>query len=190
MTLLLIAGLAACDKQSPPTEQAKVQTTTGEAPDGATKGGFDYKIDRSKAGTAAPDLAFQDADGRDTTLRAFAGRPALVNLWATWCAPCVAEMPMLDGIAAEYGPKGLAVLTISQDLQAAPIKGFFDKHALPHLKGWHDPENRLGFHYATGVLPTSVLYDAQGKEMVRVVGAMDWSDAEGRKLIEAAMATR
>ncbi|MGE4322074.1 MAG: TlpA family protein disulfide reductase [Sphingobium sp.] len=207
MTLLLIVGLGACDKQSPSSGQADAQAsaqtgaaTTGEVPGGEVPGGtsdkakggkdgFDYRIDRGKAGTPAPDLVFQDPDGRDTTLRAVTGRPMLVNLWATWCAPCVAEMPMLDRIAAEYGPKGLAVLTISQDLQTAPIKGFFKTHDLPNLKSWTDPENRLGFHYATGLLPTSVLYDARGREMVRVVGAMDWSSAEGRALIDAAMAS-
>jgi len=156
----------------------------------AREGAFSYTIDRSKAGTPAPDFTFQNPDGSDAALKDFAGKPMLVNLWATWCAPCVAEMPTLDAVAAEYGKKGLAVLTISQDSQGETvIKPFFEKHPLPHLKGWIDPENQFGFHYNTGMLPTTVIYDAQGKEMARVVGAMDWNSKEGRALIDAAMAS-
>src|SRR3546814_15549036 len=112
---------------------------TGPAQSG--KGAFSYTLDRSKAGTPAPGFTFQNPDGSDAKLSDFAGRPMLVNLWATWCAPCVAEMPTLDAVAAEYGKQGLAVLTISQDSQGeAVIKPFFEKHPLPHLKGWIDPE--------------------------------------------------
>lgn len=192
MILLLPVALAACDRQSQPKEQAtaEVPATSGEATGSATKkdGAFDYRLDRSKAGTPAPDFAFLDPDGGEKTLKDFAGKPILVNLWATWCAPCVAEMPTLDRVAATHGPKGLTVLTISQDNQGLKaVRPFFDKHSLPHLKGWADPENHLGFHYATGLLPTTVIYDAQGKEMVRVIGAMDWEGAEAKALIAAAM---
>jgi thiol-disulfide isomerase/thioredoxin len=202
MILLLTIGLAACDRQSPPSGQANVQAnaamsgevasspSTASASDKAASSEFSYKLDRSKAGTAAPTFTFQNPDGGDATLADYAGKPVLVNLWATWCTPCVAEMPTLDRIAATYGPKGLAVLTISQDNQGEKaVKPFFAKHKLPHLKGWTDPENQFGFDYATGLLPTSVLYDAKGKEMVRVVGAMDWEGAEAKALIEAALAS-
>lgn len=197
MMLLLLGPLAACDRQSQPKEQANA-TASGEVPvgSGEVKGGgskdsaFSYRLDRSKAGTPAPAFAFLDPDGGKKTLQDFAGRPLLVNLWAAWCTPCVAEMPTLDRVAAAYGPKGLTVLTISQDNQGLEVvQPFFEKHKLPHLKGWADPENHLGFDYATGLLPTSVLYDAQGKEMVRVIGAMDWEAPEAKALLEAAMAS-
>lgn len=201
MILLLTAGVAACDKSKLPSEQAnavagaatggEVAPTSGEVKGGAPgrKGGFDYRIDRSKAGTPAPDLAFLDPDGRETNLKAFAGRPMLVNLWATWCTPCVAEMPTLDRIAGTQGATGLAVLTISQDNQGAKaVKPFFEKHKLPNLKAWTDPENRLGFHYATGLLPTTIVYDAKGREMARVIGAMDWEGEEAKNLIAEATA--
>lgn len=199
MILLLPAALAACDRQSPPPEQDNAQANaaiSGEVPAasgevkaiGAKDGTFDYRLDRSKAGTPAPDFAFLDPDGGEKTLKDFAGKPLLVNLWATWCAPCIAEMPTLDRVAAAYGPKGLAVLTISQDNQGLKAaKPFFEKHPLPHLKGWADPETNFGFHYATGLLPTTVIYDARGKEMVRVIGAMDWEGPEAKALIDAAM---
>lgn len=194
MTLLLLSGLGGCDKPSPPPgqDQANRPASSGEATGAAesAKGAFSYTLDRSKAGTDAPGFTFAGPGGEDVTLQDFAGKPLLVNLWATWCAPCVAEMPTLDAVAAAYRTKGLSVLTISQDSQAATVvKPFFEKHKLPNLKGWIDPENQFGFHYATGMLPTTVLYDTQGKEMVRVVGAMDWNSKEGRALIEAALAS-
>ncbi|EQB05900.1 thioredoxin [Sphingobium quisquiliarum P25] len=196
MTLLLLAGLGACDRQSPPPGQgqanssAQIPAASGEATGASqsAKGVFSYTIDRSKAGAAAPDFSFTGPDGKDAALQDFAGKPVLVNLWATWCAPCVAEMPTLDSLAKAYKKDGLAVLTISQDSQGeSVVKPFFAKHKLPNLQGWTDPENQFGFHFATGMLPTSVLYDRQGKEMARVVGALDWNSKEGRDLIAAAL---
>ncbi|WP_022681925.1 TlpA family protein disulfide reductase [Sphingobium bisphenolivorans] len=195
MTLLLLGGLGACDKQSQgagqgpnASEEAPAASSEATGPAQSGAGSFSYTLDKSKAGTPAPSFTFQTPDGSDTTLADFAGKPMLVNLWATWCAPCVAEMPTLDKVAADYGKKGLAVLTISQDSQGEQvIKPFFEKHPLPHLKGWIDPENQFGFHYGTGMLPTTVIYDAQGKEMARVIGAMNWNSEEARALIEAAL---
>jgi thiol-disulfide isomerase/thioredoxin len=192
--VISVALLAGCDRQSPPPGQDNAAATvSGEVPptkNAATKGNgeFSYRLDRSKAGTAAPDFSFAAPGGATATLQDVAGRPMLVNLWATWCAPCIAEMPTLDRVAASYGPKGLAVFTISQDSQGAKlVDPFFAKHDLPNLKGWIDPENQFGFHYATGLLPTTVLYDGAGKEVVRVVGAMDWESDEARALIAEAM---
>ncbi len=131
-----------------------------------------------------PTFAFAARGGGDTTLQDFAGKPVLVNLWATWCGPCVAEMPALDRIAGKYAAQGLQVLTINQDSQgAAKVDPFFAKGKFTHLKSWLDPENQFSFGYGTGMLPTSVLYDAKGKEIARVVGAMDWESAAGQKLI-------
>jgi thiol-disulfide isomerase/thioredoxin len=184
-----LALLAACDRQSPSAPQGNAATPpiSGEAtgPAESGKSAPAYRIDRSHAGTPVPDLSFHAPDGGDATLKDVEGKPMLVNLWATWCAPCVAEMPALDRIATEYAAKGLVVYTVSQDMQAAAIKPFFAKHPLPHLKAWSDPENALGFHYATGQLPTTILYDRQGKEVARIIGAMDWSSREGQALLDA-----
>ena len=144
-----------------------------------------FIVDRSKAGSALPDFVFADAKSQDVTLSRFSGRPILVNLWATWCAPCVAEMPQLDAIAGAYAKDRLAVLTISQDsLGADKVVPFFQKKGFRHIQPWLDPENQFGFHYATGMLPTSVLYSADGKEVARVVGALDWEGEQAQALLE------
>jgi len=199
MALLLMTGvLGACDRQSAPSGQpaadnaASANATAAATPDevastGAAedKGAFKFTLDRSKAGTAAPKFTFAAPGGGDATLQDFAGKPLLVNLWATWCSPCVAEMPTLDSVAGSYAAKGLQVLTISQDSQGAErVDAFFAKRKFKHLKAWLDPENQFGFHYATGLLPTSVLYDASGKEVARVIGAMDWQGSEAKALLD------
>ncbi|CAN5386327.1 TlpA disulfide reductase family protein [soil metagenome] len=203
IALLLLCGLtlmsSGCDRRSGENGQAAPNAaanatdvadapTAGEvqpAADGGAKPDFSPKVDLSHAGKDAPDVVFSDPAGKDVTLATFKGKPVLVNLWATWCGPCVAEMPMLDAIAAEYKDKGLAVLTVSQDSgEQAPITAFFVKNKLPHLAAWRDPENQLGFHFATGLLPTTVLYDRDSREVARVAGAMDWSSAQGRAMID------
>ncbi|HEX7822925.1 MAG TPA: TlpA disulfide reductase family protein [Sphingobium sp.] len=208
MTLLLLCGMmlmtGGCDRRSGENGQGgsggganaaaptsgevspgEVAPTAGAGAGGGEKGAFTAKLDRSHAGSEVPDVVFTDPAGKDVTLDAFKGKPLLVNLWATWCGPCVAEMPMLDALAARYKAKGLVVLTVSQDMgEAGPVAAFFAKNKLPHLPAYRDPENLLGFYYATGVLPTTILYDREGKEVVRIVGAKDWADEEGRALIE------
>jgi thiol-disulfide isomerase/thioredoxin len=200
MALLLLGGaVSACDRQSAPQEQHANAADAAALPDeavesndaagegsGTGESGFSYSIDRAGAGTAAPAFVFAAPDGKEAKLADFAGKPILVNLWATWCAPCVAEMPTLDRIAGQY--PGLQVLAISQDSQgAAKVEPFFAARRFTHLRPWMDPENQFGFHYATGLLPTSVLYDAKGKEVARVIGAMDWTGAEAKALLAQAM---
>ena len=209
--LLLGVVLGGCDKRSAQNGQANAasqdelssgsttgevssgEVTAGEVASGTGKApGKSYSIDRGKAGSPLPDFVFSDEKAQDVTLKRFAGRPILINLWATWCAPCVAEMPQLDRIAGAYGKNGakdgLEVLTISQDSMGADkVVPFFNAKGFRHIKPWLDPENQFGFHYGTGLLPTSVLYDAQGKEIARVTGALDWEGDEAKALIAEAM---
>lgn len=187
--------LSACDRTSTGDGQgdasgnaaANAAVTSGEvAPEAAPAlPPASGKIDRSKAGTPSPDFTFSGPDGADVTMADFEGRPVLVNLWATWCGPCIVEMPTLDTIAGDYAKAGLVVLPISQDAgEAASVDSFFKARKLKHLQLYRDPENQFGFHYATGLLPTTVLYDAEGKEVARVVGAMDWAGEDARALID------
>lgn len=149
--------------------------------------GFRFTIDRSQAGNPAPGFAFEGPDGQEVTLADFGGKPLLVNLWATWCGPCVIEMPELDALAVERNGK-LQVVVISQDSEGRKkVDPFFKDHKFTALQPYLDPENQFGFHYGTGMLPTTVLYDAEGKEVARVLGAMDWRGKKASALIAEAM---
>lgn len=172
---LLIGG---CDRESAPQPQA---TAKAEAP--APKGPeLTGTLDISQRGKPAPAEGFLDPAGKPVTLGAFKGKPLLVNLWATWCGPCVAEMPTLENIAVRAGDK-LKVLTVSQDREGVDIAKPFEKGGFTKLERYRDPESKLGFAFATGMLPTTVLYDAEGKEVWRVVGAMDWNGPRANTLL-------
>src|SRR5204863_7796311 len=101
------------------------------------------RLDRSHAGTAAPALAFQGPDGQPARLASFRGRPVLVNRWATWCGPCIVEMPSLEALAArETG--NLAILTVSEDLNGRQqVTDFFAEHAFQHIVSYSVGEYRI-----------------------------------------------
>ena len=135
-----------------------------------------------------PDLTLTDPAGKTLRLTGQQGTPVLLNLWATWCAPCVKEMPLLDTLASDTQGK-LRVITVSQDMQGAEKVGpFFAQRKFAHLEPWLDQGNALVFHYGAGNLPFTVLYDAQGREVWRVAGDLDWSAEDIRKKVaEAAL---
>ncbi|WP_414901283.1 redoxin family protein [Sphingomonas flavalba] len=181
IALFLALGLiAGCDRQSgdtpqpaPTPEQAAPVAPSSEKP----------LIDASHKGKPAPAEAFTAPDGRSVTLAAFKGKPLLVNLWATWCVPCVTEMPTLDALAAREAGK-LQVLVISQDLQGREkVDPFFAKGGFKALKPYIDPENAIGFALSGGQLPTTVLFDADGKEVWRVTGGLDWAGDQAKTLL-------
>ena len=176
LVLLLVGG---CDAQKPDAPPAG----TGAAGQTLAEGG---KLDRSHAGQAAPDTEFLDPDREKATLAAFAGKPLLLNLWATWCAPCVAEMPTLDALA-EREP-GLQVLAVSQDMegQEAKVPAFFEQRKLARLEPYRDPQLGLMTALEAAVLPTTILYDSKGREVWRMTGAADWTGDEAAKLLAEA----
>ena len=138
-------------------------------------------------GTPAPDIAIAGPDGEDIALADFEGRPLLVNLWATWCAPCIAEMPTLDALA-EREEGRLKVLTVSQDLQGAEVvEPFFAERDFEWLEPWLDPDNAMMTALGLDTLPVSILYDEDGRELFRVRGGMDWSGERARRLIDGAL---
>lgn len=201
IVFLLLAPLVigGCDRQSPPAEQpnaaAPVATadempssTPASAPGNATEATVVDTIgtlDRSHKGSAALDLAFTDPSGKKVTLAAFRGKPVLLNLWATWCAPCVAEMPTLDTLAGRLDGK-VAVLTVSQDLEgAAKVTPFFAKGGYRHLEPYLDKDAGLSIAYQAN-LPTTILIDSQGKEVWRMAGGMDWTSVTAGELVDEA----
>ena len=133
-------------------------------------------------------MALTDPRGSALNTGALSGTPVLLNLWATWCAPCVEEMPTLDALAGDYADK-LHVVTASQDLEgAAKVTPFFKDHKFAHLEPWLDRENALLTALGgEGVLPATVLYDASGQEVARVVGGFDWQSAEAKALVDEAI---
>ncbi|WP_294248078.1 TlpA disulfide reductase family protein [uncultured Sphingomonas sp.] len=186
---LMVAG---CDKQSPAPEQAantsSGEVSSGEVTSGEATGSQAPKpagaVDRSHKGEAAPALAFTTLDGKPATLADFRGKPVLVNLWATWCGPCVAEMPTLAA-QAERSKGKIAVIAVAQD-DAAKVKPFLAGKKLDALPIYLDPKLGLSVHYKAN-LPTTILYGANGKEIWRVTGGFEWIGAQADQLLAEAM---
>ena len=196
--LCMAAALAGCDRQNPPAPQgnganAAVAAAPGagggnQAGEASAHGQYPTgRLDRSRGGTPAPTAAFEGPDGRPTRLSAFRGRPLLVNLWATWCAPCVVEMPSLDQLAQRQPDgRGLQVVAISQDNGRQKVTDFFAARNFRRLQPWLDSRMELMFALGTETLPTTILYDSQGREVWRMVGMADWqSERIARLLLEA-----
>ncbi len=143
-------------------------------------------LDRTNKGRPLPDLTLKDQAGAELKLASLAGKPVLINLWATWCAPCIAELPTLNALA-NRADLNLAVVTVSQDMaQTEKVQPFLDQRGLAQLPAWLDVKGDLAFHYGVQTLPATILYDAAGKEVWRFTGERDWgSEASLALLAEA-----
>ena len=193
IVILLVGALAtaACDRGGAGNGQAAAsadEASGAASPDEATAAPPTVPpgtVDRAHKGEPAATAAFTAPDGATTTLAAFKGTPLLVNLWATWCAPCIKEMPALD--AAALAQKGrVRVIAVSQDMDGrVKVDPFFAARGFRALEPYTDP--KLGLSLAYGVnLPTTILYDADGRELWRVSGAFDWTGAKAKALLAEA----
>jgi thiol-disulfide isomerase/thioredoxin len=125
----------------------------------------------------APEVSFTDADGKPATLADFNGKPAVVNLWATWCRPCLKEMPSLDRLQRQLAGK-LKVAAISEDHGSAErVRAFVAKMGLKQLTIYFDPKADVAHAFRVVGLPTSIVLDAGGRVVGRVEGAADWDSA-------------
>jgi thiol-disulfide isomerase/thioredoxin len=171
----VVVGLSvsACRQQETVAEDAAVEA-------GPVKG-----LNRDKAGQPAPDVELRDSGDEPATLADVKGGPVLVNIWATWCAPCVKELPTLQAVAGRAGAP--RVIAVSQDMAPrGSIDAFLDQHKLADLEIWHDPKMALSSAAGAEVLPTTILYDADGREVWRYVGDLDWTGDEAARLLAVA----
>ena len=180
--LLIAALLAGCD-----TEPA----AKGGNPPGGWSGPVEAerqgtgRLDRSHAGTPAPDILFEDPAGEPATIADFRGKPVLVNLWATWCGPCVVEMPSLDALAAQ-DPR-IHVLAVSQDMNGQEkVDAFFAERRFAKLEPYIDAELSMMSALKVDTLPTTILYDSKGQEVWRMTGREDWTGRRAAALISEA----
>jgi len=139
---------------------------------------------------AQPDTAFRDAADQPKRLQDFRGQVVVVNLWATWCAPCLTEMPTLGALQAAFKDKGLTVLAISVDRVSdrdSAIKELADL-ADGRLTFYGDPTYAIAYDLKAQGFPTTIVFGRDGREIARLAGGADWFSAEAKGLVEQALA--
>lgn len=188
--LLAVLATSACDRTpapsqaSPDNAAAAASDATARAPDEATAPAVPVAaLDRSHRGETPPAVAFAAPDGKSVTLASFKGKPVLVNLWATWCVPCVVELPTLDKAARALAGKTM-VLAISQDTDAAKVAPFLAGRKLA-LAPYVDAKMALSLAYQAN-LPMTIMIGSDGREVWRRLGGVDWTGPEARALIAEA----
>jgi thiol-disulfide isomerase/thioredoxin len=143
------------------------------------------KLTWSENPQPATDVPFQNGKGDAVTLADYHGKVVVVNLWATWCAPCIREMPTLDTLQSELGGDDLHVIAMSQDREGEPIaRPFMETNEWSNLDLYVAPN--LAFARAAEVkgLPTTLIIDKQGREVARLQGTAEWDSAEVRSVLE------
>ncbi|WP_336174599.1 TlpA family protein disulfide reductase [Ensifer sp. MJa1] len=124
---------------------------------------------------AVPDVRFSDGVGRPRALADFRGKVVLLNIWATWCLPCREEMPTLDRLQAALGGDRFEVVALSIDRGGVDaVKKFYAEIDIQHLAIHVDTSSQVGFAVATAGLPTTLLIDAEGRELGRLIGPAEW----------------
>lgn len=139
----------------------------------------------------APAVHFLNEAGKDLDLQQFRGKVILLNLWATWCTPCVAEMPMLDRLQRRLGDTDAVVIALSIDrggVQA--VREFFDREGIRNLKVYVDPTMRAQSAMQAFGLPTTLIIDPDGNERGRLIGPAEWDDDAALDLITSAKAPK
>ena len=162
----------------------------GGAPHATTGGEMAAFVRKAQPEPVAA-IAFEDGDGKPMGLDAFRGKVVLLNLWATWCAPCRKEMPALDRLQAQVGGPDFEVVALSVDRAGAKAaQKFLSEIAVKNLKLYADPTAKMGSELRAVGLPTTLLIDRQGREIGRLVGPAEWDSAEAVALVKAAMAAK
>jgi len=166
--------IAGCDRQKPEAPQAPAAESQ------SVKG-----VDRSHKGEPAPAAKFKNPDGGDFDLAKFKGTPVLINLWASWCAPCIKELPTLQQLEQAQANEGkLGIIAVSQDTSPqGSVEAFLGERDIGRFAAYHDPDMNLTSALNIQVMPTTILYDAEGNEVWRYVGDLDWTSEEAKKLL-------
>jgi peroxiredoxin len=127
-----------------------------------------------KAGDRAPSFSVHTENGKTLTARDFGGKLLLLNFWATWCQPCVEEVPSLDLLQRQLGAKGLVVLGVSVDEDQKAYKDFLARFHVSYPTA-RDPHKEINTKYGTLQFPESYLIDQNGRVVEKIVGEANWA---------------
>jgi thiol-disulfide isomerase/thioredoxin len=161
-------------------------TSGPRKPSAATLPPLAKALEKLDPPTAPPDATFLTQDGASHHLSEFKGRGMVVNMWATWCVPCVAEMPSLETLSKALAPQDIAVLPLSSDRGGAEkVASWYQEHGITALPVLIDPKGALARAFEARGLPTTVIINTAGLVVARLEGAADWAAPEAQAMIKA-----
>jgi len=128
-----------------------------------------------KDGDRAPDFSIRTDSGRTVSRGNFGGKVLILNFWATWCVPCVTEMPSLDQLQARFASQGLVVLGVSIDKDQDAYRQFLRKVPVSFQTA-RDGEQKINSQYGTSKVPESYIIDRSGRVIKKIVGSETWND--------------
>ncbi|HEY7333990.1 MAG TPA: TlpA disulfide reductase family protein [Bryobacteraceae bacterium] len=129
------------------------------------------------AGDKAPSFTIMTDRGHKITPADFGGKLLVLNFWATWCAPCVEEVPSLNAFQRQFGPKGVVVLGVSVDVNEQQYKRFLDSFHIT-FDTWRDPDAAIASRYGTFEFPETYIIDSSGKVVEKIISNQNWTDPE------------
>jgi cytochrome c biogenesis protein CcmG/thiol:disulfide interchange protein DsbE len=127
-----------------------------------------------KAGDKAPRFSIKTDNGKIITARDFGGKLLILNFWATWCEPCIAEVPSLNQLQRALGPQGVVVVGVSQDEDPKAYQNFLSRFRVSYLTA-RQPSKDIQLMYGTVKIPETYLIDRNGKVVEKVVSDADWA---------------
>lgn len=152
----------------------------------AVREGLLIKLQLHEEPYPGTDVTFSDPDGGEHSLAEYEGKVVLLNFWATWCTPCLKEMPSLDRLQAALGGDQFAVVPIATSRNPMPaINRFFDRAEIENLPILLDPDRSLAAEFGAFSLPLTVLLNAEGQEIGRLTGDAEWDSDSAIAIIEA-----
>lgn len=132
-------------------------------------------FDLSQPPSPAPDISFSDLSGNTLGLKDFRGQVVLINYWATWCAPCLRELPSLERLQAKLSDDDFRLIALSTDREGSEkVAPFLEENGFDELPVYLDPGNRTVAPFELIGLPTTILIDRQGREVGRYTGPAEW----------------
>jgi thiol-disulfide isomerase/thioredoxin len=180
----LLYGLAALSANAADGLGADGLSAEDRAALDALRQGEMAKLVLHDAALAPIEQPFRDAGGSEVRLADFRGKVVLLNLWATWCAPCRAEMPSLDRLAAAMAGEDLAVVALSTDrFGAERIQSFFEEIGVGMLAIYQDKRSEVARAAGAIGLPVTLVLDREGREVARLTGDAEWDSPEARALL-------
>ena len=123
----------------------------------------------------APDFSITADNGRTITRSEFGGKLLVLNFWASWCPPCIEELPSLDQFQRELASQGVVVLGISRDKDPKAYKQFIEKYNVSFLTAL-DPDNKISAEYGTFKIPETYLINRDGKVVGKIISSTNWTD--------------